>query len=100
MYYSITGVMEIVAAMTVIVIHALLDMDLSMKTGYTALAKCVVVSQRQKQQTELSGEESSEATDQKKTNGAEKQIITLFFQLKLRLLAILTREMEDIENMT
>lgn len=78
MYYSITGVMEIVAAMTVIVIHALLDMDLSMKTGYTALAKCVVVSQRQKQQTELSGEESSEATDQKKTNGAEKQIITFF----------------------
>uniref|UniRef100_A0A1I7VJI5 Secreted protein n=1 Tax=Loa loa TaxID=7209 RepID=A0A1I7VJI5_LOALO len=60
--------MKIVAAMTVIVIHALFHIDLSMKRKHIALAKCVVVSQKRKQQGGLSGDEVNKRTDEKITN--------------------------------
>ncbi|CAG9535856.1 unnamed protein product [Cercopithifilaria johnstoni] len=61
--------MKIVVAMIVIVIHILFHNDHSMKRRYVTLAKCVVVSQQQKQQNELSGEGSNEIIDEKITNG-------------------------------
>ncbi|VDO30014.1 unnamed protein product [Onchocerca flexuosa] len=48
--------------MTVIIVHALFDMDVSNEKGYIAFAKCVVVSQQRKQQNE------NKKTDKKTTN--------------------------------
>ncbi|VDK81951.1 unnamed protein product [Onchocerca ochengi] len=67
MEMPLSGVMRIIGAMTVIIVHALFDMDVSNERGYIASAKCVVVSQQQKQQNELSGEENNK-TDKKTTN--------------------------------
>lgn len=74
--------MKVVAAMIVIAIHVLFDIDYSMKTWYIALAKCVVVNQQEKEQTKLSDEENKEATDMM-TNGEKKANHCSFFLQKL-----------------
>ncbi|VDM11526.1 unnamed protein product, partial [Wuchereria bancrofti] len=54
--------MKIMAATTVIIIHILFHMNISMKKGCIVFAKCVVVSDQRKQQ---SGEQSNKTADEK-----------------------------------
>uniref|UniRef100_A0A0R3QUI2 Thioredoxin domain-containing protein n=1 Tax=Brugia timori TaxID=42155 RepID=A0A0R3QUI2_9BILA len=54
--------MKIMPATTVIVIHILFHMNISMKKGCIVFAKCVVVSDQRKQQ---SGEQSNKTADEK-----------------------------------
>ncbi|VDK76653.1 unnamed protein product [Litomosoides sigmodontis] len=62
--------MKTVVAMVAIIIHVLLDTDHSMRTRYTALAKCVVVSPQQQgnQQADLSEKARNETIDERKAN--------------------------------
>ncbi|MCP9266408.1 hypothetical protein DINM_021956 [Dirofilaria immitis] len=60
--------MEIVTMMSIIIIHALFDINISKENGYVAQAKCVVVSQQRKQQNESFEEETNNTIDEKITN--------------------------------
>ncbi|VIO86357.1 Uncharacterized protein BM_BM10944 [Brugia malayi] len=59
--------MKIMPATTVIVIHILFHMNISMKKGCIVFAKCVVVSDQRKQQ---SGEQSNKTADEKIRKGS------------------------------